>query len=188
MCRPASCATGSDLEHRLTAFAQGGKITQALVLGGGAPQPLGIYDAAIQLLETGLFEDRGIGKIGMAGHPEGNPDIIKARGEAALTEALKAKQAYLAAHGIAGLYRHTIPVRGRARRLLGEGSARCWRNAANPCRRTWPCDHQDARQICRHVWRRQFGALHSQAGAERHQAPDRVEPGHFCRKSGQAAF
>lgn len=92
----------SDLEHRLAAFAEGGKIAQALVLGGGAPQPLGIYDAAIQLLETGLFEAHGIRKIGVAGHPEGNPDIIKARGEAALIEALKVKQAYLAQHDMKG--------------------------------------------------------------------------------------
>ena len=33
---------------------------QMLVLGGGAPQPLGKYDAAIQLLETGLFETNGV--------------------------------------------------------------------------------------------------------------------------------
>jgi methylenetetrahydrofolate reductase (NADPH) len=92
----------ADLEHRLAAYANGGKVRQALVLGGGAPQPLGVYDAAIQLLETGLFEMHGISRIGVAGHPEGNPDIIKARGEAALVEALKAKQAYLVGHGIQG--------------------------------------------------------------------------------------
>lgn len=92
----------ADLAHRLGAFAEGGKVAQALVLGGGAPQPLGIYDAAIQLLETGLFEAHGIGKIGMAGHPEGNPDIVKAKGEPALVEALRGKQAYLAAHGMQG--------------------------------------------------------------------------------------
>ena len=91
-----------DLQHRLSAFAERGQVRQALVLGGGAPQPLGIYDAAIQLLETGLFQAHGIRKIGMAGHPEGNPDIIKSRGEAALIEALQHKQAYLAAHNIDG--------------------------------------------------------------------------------------
>jgi methylenetetrahydrofolate reductase (NADPH) len=92
----------TDLEHRLSVFAERGKITQALVLGGGAPHPLGTYDAAIQLLETGLFEAHGIRKIGVAGHPEGNPDIIKAKGEAALIDALKVKQAYLSAHGVEG--------------------------------------------------------------------------------------
>ena len=92
----------ADLDHRLAALAERGKVRQALVLGGGAPQPLGVYDAAIQLLETGLFETYGIRKIGLAGHPEGNPDIIKARGEAALVGALRVKQAYLAAHNIDG--------------------------------------------------------------------------------------
>jgi len=92
----------SDLDHRLAHLAKRGEVRQALVLGGGAPQPLGIYDAAIQLLETGLFENYGIRKIGLAGHPEGNPDIVKAKGEAALAEALKVKQAYLATHGIEG--------------------------------------------------------------------------------------
>jgi methylenetetrahydrofolate reductase (NADPH) len=51
-------------------------VTQALVIGGGLKKPLGIFDAAIQLLETGLFEKHGIRKIGIAGHPEGTPDII----------------------------------------------------------------------------------------------------------------
>lgn len=91
-----------DLDGRLAAFAERAQVRQALVLGGGAPQPLGIYDAAIQLLETGLFQAHGIAKIGVAGHPEGNPDIIKAKGEAALVEALQLKQAYLARHNIAG--------------------------------------------------------------------------------------
>ena len=37
-------------------------ITTALLalLGGGAPQPIGQYDAAIQILETGVFEANGI--------------------------------------------------------------------------------------------------------------------------------
>jgi methylenetetrahydrofolate reductase (NADPH) len=91
-----------DLVRRLGAFAAEAKVSQALVLGGGAPQPLGKYDAAIQLLETGLFEANGITRIGMAGHPEGNPDIIKARGEAMLMAALRAKQTYLAEKGLQG--------------------------------------------------------------------------------------
>jgi methylenetetrahydrofolate reductase (NADPH) len=50
-------------------------VTQALMIGGGLRKPLGVFDAAIQLLETGLFEKHGIRKIGIAGHPEGTPDI-----------------------------------------------------------------------------------------------------------------
>ena len=48
-----------------------GGVKQALIIGGGA-QPIGDYHCSLQLLETGLFEGF---KIGIAGHPEGSPDI-----------------------------------------------------------------------------------------------------------------
>ena len=48
-----------------------GGVKQALVIGG-SPQPIGDFHCSLQLLETGLFE--GL-KIGIAGHPEGSPDI-----------------------------------------------------------------------------------------------------------------
>ncbi|MGE3829951.1 MAG: hypothetical protein AB7F76_03055 [Parvibaculaceae bacterium] len=115
-----------DLARRLEAFVSQAKVGQALVLGGGAPQPLGEYDAAIQLLETGLFEANGITRIGMAGHPEGNPDIAKARGEAMLMTALKAKQAYLAEKGLKGFIAtqflfEAAPVAYWAKSLRDEG-------------------------------------------------------------------
>ena len=91
----------ADLRQRLAALAGAGA-DQMLVLGGGAPQPIGAYDAALQLLETGLFQANGVKRIGIAGHPEGNPDIPKTRGEAVLLEALQAKQAYLKVHGLEG--------------------------------------------------------------------------------------
>ena len=34
-----------------------------------------------------MFQANGVTRIGLAGHPEGNPDITKARGEAVLLEA-----------------------------------------------------------------------------------------------------
>ena len=46
-------------------------IKQALVIGGSA-QPIGDFHCSLQILETGLFD--GL-KIGIAGHPEGSPDI-----------------------------------------------------------------------------------------------------------------
>ncbi|MDE2385873.1 MAG: methylenetetrahydrofolate reductase [Alphaproteobacteria bacterium] len=91
----------ADLDHRLAAFAKSG-IRTILALGGGAPQPIGKFDAAIQLMRTGLFEKHGITRMGIAGHPEGNPDITKIHGEAVLFEALKAKQAWLKEKNIEG--------------------------------------------------------------------------------------
>jgi methylenetetrahydrofolate reductase (NADPH) len=92
----------ADLESRLKRLAGEARVRQALVLGGGAPVPMGHYDSALQLLETGLFQAAGIKKIGVAGHPEGNPDITKKHGEAALIDALLAKQAWAKAHGVEG--------------------------------------------------------------------------------------
>jgi len=91
----------ADLQRRLGAFQKSG-IETVLALGGGASQPIGKFDAAIQLMETGLFQAHGIKRMGIAGHPEGNPDIAKARGEAALMHALKQKQAWLKNHKIEG--------------------------------------------------------------------------------------
>lgn len=89
-----------DLARRIEALARRAGVRQMLVLGGGAAEPVGQYEAAIQLLETGLFEANGIAKVGFAGHPEGNPDITRLQGERALLDALKLKQAYAAAHGL----------------------------------------------------------------------------------------
>ena len=46
-----------------------------ILLAGAQRQALGIYENSMQLLETGLFEAYGVERIGIAGHPEGSPDI-----------------------------------------------------------------------------------------------------------------
>ena len=48
-----------------------GGVKQALVIGGSA-QPIGDFHCSLQLLETGLFENF---RVGIAGHPDGSPDI-----------------------------------------------------------------------------------------------------------------
>ena len=116
----------ADLADRLGRFAGEAKVTHALVLGGGAPEPLGVYDAALGLIDTGLFEANGITRIGLAGHPEGNPDIVRRHGEAMLITALKDKQAAAAAHGLAAhiatqFLFEAEPVARWARQLKDEG-------------------------------------------------------------------
>ena len=125
-----------DLARRLETHAKRGQVREMLVLGGGAPTPVGDYDAAIQLLETGLFQANGIKRLGIAGHPEGNPDITKLHGEKALLAALKLKQAYLKDHGIEGPYRHAVPVRGGAR---GRSGRACSGPKASTFRCAWAC-------------------------------------------------
>ena len=63
-----------------------GGVKQALVIGGGR-EPLGKFDSSFQLLETGYFEKM---KIGIAGHPEGSPDISDSK----LEKAMKDKKPY----------------------------------------------------------------------------------------------
>ncbi len=115
----------ADLRARIKALAEAGSTTM-LVLGGGAPQPIGIYDAAIQLLETGVFQANGVKRLGIAGHPEGNPDITKIHGDAMLLKALTEKQAYLKANGIDGFIATQFlfeadPVADWARNLKANG-------------------------------------------------------------------
>ena len=115
-----------DLKSRIGALAQDAGVNEMLVLGGGAPQPIGQYDAAIHILETGVFEANGIKRIGIAGHPEGNHDITKVHGEAALLRALKDKQAWLTAHNIEGFIAtqflfEAAPVAEWAKMLRAEG-------------------------------------------------------------------
>ncbi len=92
----------ADLAARISDLAKLAGVTSVLVLGGGAPTPIGKFDSAIQLLETGVFEANGITTIGIAGHPEGNPDITKIHGEAVLLSALLEKQAWIKSKGLQG--------------------------------------------------------------------------------------
>ena len=61
-------------------------VKQALVIGGSHAQ-VGVFESSIQILETGYFE--GL-KIGIAGHPEGSPDISDSN----LEKAMKDKKPY----------------------------------------------------------------------------------------------
>ena len=65
-----SMANEAQLKEYITMCKDGG-VKQALVIGGGR-EPMGKFDSSFQLLETGYFEKM---KIGIAGHPEGSPDI-----------------------------------------------------------------------------------------------------------------
>ena len=65
----------ADLETNIRRCVEEAGVTQALLVGGAVPQPLGDFRDTMQLLETGLFDKYGIRRIGVAGHPEGSPDI-----------------------------------------------------------------------------------------------------------------
>jgi len=85
-----SVPSRAQLESWLDALVEAGGIDEVLLVGGGVDRPRGPFERAMQLLETGLFEQRGIRRIGIAGHPEGSADFSD---EAAM-QALKDKNSY----------------------------------------------------------------------------------------------
>ena len=71
----------TELKEYVSRCKDGG-VKQALVIGGSS-QPIGDFHCSLQLLETGLFEGF---KIGIAGHPDGSPDISDSDLEQAMTD------------------------------------------------------------------------------------------------------
>jgi len=59
-------------------------VDQVMCIAGGVDTPVGEFSDTMQLFETGLFDQHGIRSIGVAGHPEGSPDINDEAIQAAL--------------------------------------------------------------------------------------------------------
>ena len=91
-----SIADNAMLDRTLGRLTDEAGVTQALVIAGGLDHPLGAFASSMDLLATGLFEAHGIRKIGVAGHPEGSPDID----ETALKDALLWKNRFAAERGL----------------------------------------------------------------------------------------
>ncbi len=83
---PARSIENKDQLKEYVSKCKDGGVKQALVIGGSR-EPIGDFDSSIQLLETGYFEGM---KIGIAGHPEGSPDISDSK----LEKAMKDKKPY----------------------------------------------------------------------------------------------
>jgi len=70
-----------------------------LLLVAGSTEPAGEFHETAQILDSGLLEDAGIVRVGLAGHPEGHPDVADEVLDAALlTKAQLAREHGLAAH------------------------------------------------------------------------------------------
>ena len=65
----------AQLESILKALKSEASVDEVLIIGGGVDNPVGDFASSMDILETGLIQDHGIGKIGVSGHPEGSPDI-----------------------------------------------------------------------------------------------------------------
>ncbi len=85
-----SIPTKSFLEDNLKMLQDEVAVEEALLIGGGVDNPVGEFHSSMQVLETGMFEKYGIKKLGLAGHPEGSPDIPAAE----ISRAIREKNAF----------------------------------------------------------------------------------------------
>ena len=75
-------ADAAALEQRIATLAAAG-VSELLLVAGSIPTP-GALPATLAVLESGLLEAHGIRRVGVAGHPEGSPDIATDELDAAL--------------------------------------------------------------------------------------------------------
>ena len=91
-----SLRDADQLDELLAAFTAKAGVSEVLVIGGGVDSPVGQFSDSMQVLDTGLIQKHGIRSIGVAGHPEGSPDI----GDDEIAKALAAKNALAAREGL----------------------------------------------------------------------------------------
>ena len=91
-----SLRDADQLDELLSAYTARCGVEEVLCIGGGVDTPVGGFDATMQVLQTGLIQKHGIRHIGVAGHPEGSPDIS----DDEIAEALDAKNALAKAEGL----------------------------------------------------------------------------------------
>ena len=75
------------LDTLLAAYTSRCGVNEVLVIGGGVDHPVGAFSDSMQVLATGLIQRYGIQNVGVAGHPEGSPDITQSE----IADALAAK-------------------------------------------------------------------------------------------------
>jgi methylenetetrahydrofolate reductase (NADPH) len=91
-----SLRDADQLDTLLAAYTSRAGVNEVLVIGGGVDQPVGAFANSMQVLETGLIQRHGIQNVGIAGHPEGSPDITQTE----ISEALAAKNALAKSDGL----------------------------------------------------------------------------------------
>jgi methylenetetrahydrofolate reductase (NADPH) len=90
-------ASGAELDRHLGRLSDDAGVKRVLVIGGDLAAPAGPFFAAIEVIESGLLQSRGIVEVGIAGYPDGHPRL----GATELDRALAAKVEAAAETGLA---------------------------------------------------------------------------------------
>ena len=91
-----SLKDADQIDSLLASYRAEAGVDEVLIIGGGVDKPIGAFDNSLQILETGLLQKHGIRRVGVAGHPEGSPDISQIE----IAEALGAKNALAKREGL----------------------------------------------------------------------------------------
>jgi methylenetetrahydrofolate reductase (NADPH) len=89
--------TGAELDRHLGRLSDDAGVRRVLVIGGDLAAPAGPFFAAIEVIESGLLQSRGIVEVGIAAYPDGHPRL----GPTELDRALAAKVEAAAETGLA---------------------------------------------------------------------------------------
>ena len=131
-------ASRQELDELLGRLVGEAGIDRALTLGGDRDKPEGEYNCSLQLIESGLLQKHGVGRIAIGCYPEGHPRIS----DAALDQARADK---LAAAAKAGLDVTLVsqfcfdakPIVALVRKIRAEGVTAPFRvGVAGPANRT----------------------------------------------------
>lgn len=67
--------TFDEFKTMVERMAEEADVKRCFAIAGDSPTPEGPFSQTSELIETGLFEANGIVAIGMAGHPQGHPNM-----------------------------------------------------------------------------------------------------------------
>ena len=115
-------SSANELNDFLSALSDQAAIDRAFVVAGDLREPLGPYPDALSVIRSGLLARHGVSRVGIAGYPDGHPDIAPA----VLADALRDKAQALREAGqgawIATQFGFDAdPVLAWLERLRGEG-------------------------------------------------------------------
>lgn len=79
-----------ELDDYLTGFVERAGVNEILLIGGDLSDSPGPYASALDVIQSGLPTKHGIRRIGIAGYPDGHPDISAAVLNQAMQEKLAA--------------------------------------------------------------------------------------------------
>ena len=86
----------AELDHLLGELRKQADVTSLFVVAGDLAAPVGPYIDSLSVIRSGLIEKHGFKSVGIAGHPDGHPDVS----EDVLWDAMLAKIAEIEARGL----------------------------------------------------------------------------------------